>query len=401
MPTEEVRRLAEQYLMNTYTRQPISIVRGRGARVYDLEGREYLDFVAGIAVNVLGHGHPDLIVAIQRQAQHLIHASNLYYTEPQVSLAQALVDHSFAQKVFFCNSGAEANEAAIKLARRYAHEKYGAGRHEILTMRNSFHGRTMATLTATGQEKVQKGFEPLLPGFAHVPFNDFSAIEQAVSEKTAAVMLEPIQAEGGVYVAEQAYLNGLRELCRRRDILLIFDEVQTGMGRTGTLFAYEQMGVEPDIMTLAKGLGGGVPIGACLAREYVAQAFVPGTHASTFGGNPLACAAGLAVLRVLLEGKILDQSRRMGEYLRKGLDTCKERLRSIKEVRGLGLLQGVELNVDAKAVVADCLTRGVLINSPGERVLRFVPPLIISQAEIDRLLDVLSQILSRQTTSSH
>ena len=235
MPTEEVRRLAEQYLMNTYTRQPISIVRGRGARVYDMEGREYLDFVAGIAVNVLGHGHPDLIVAIQKQAQHLIHASNLYYTEPQVSLAQALVDHSFAQKVFFCNSGAEANEAAIKLSRRYAHEKYGAGRHEILTMRNSFHGRTMATLTATGQEKVQKGFEPLLPGFSYVPFNDLHAIEQAVSEKTAAVMLEPIQAEGGVYVAERAYLNGLRELCRRRDILLIFDEVQTGMGRTGTL----------------------------------------------------------------------------------------------------------------------------------------------------------------------
>jgi acetylornithine aminotransferase len=401
MPTEEVRRLAEDYLMNTYTRQPLSIVRGRGARVYDLEGREYLDFVAGIAVNVLGHGHPDLIVAIQKQAQHLIHASNLYYTEPQVSLAKALVDHSFAQKVFFCNSGAEANEAAIKLARRYAHEKYGAGRHEILTMRNSFHGRTMATLTATGQEKVHKGFEPLLPGFAYVPFNDLQAVAEAVSDHTAAVMLEPIQAEGGIYVAERAYVNGLRELCRQRDILLIFDEVQTGMGRTGTLFAYEQMDVEPDIMTLAKGLGGGVPIGACLAKEHVAQAFGPGTHASTFGGNPLACAAGLAVMRVLLEGHILDQARRMGEYLRKGLDACKDRHRSIKDVRGLGLLQGLELNIDAKAVVADCLTRGVLINNPGERIVRFVPPLIISQGEIDRLLDVLSQIFGRQTTSSH
>ncbi len=401
MPTEEVRRLAGQYLMDTYTRQPISIVRGRGARVYDLEGREYLDFVAGIAVNVLGHGHPDLMVAIQKQAQHLIHASNLYYTEPQVFFAQALVDHSFAQRVFFCNSGAEANEAAIKLARRYAYEKYGAGRHEILTMRNSFHGRTMATLTATGQEKVQKGFEPLVPGFAYVPLNDLQAIEHAVSERTAAVMLEPIQAEGGVHIAEPAYVNGLRELCRQRDILLIFDEVQTGMGRTGTLFAYEQMDVEPDIMTLAKGLGGGVPIGACLAKEYVAKAFVPGTHASTFGGNPLACAAGLAVLRVLLEGNILDQARRMGEYLRKGLDACKENHRSIKEVRGRGLLQGMEVNIDAKAVVADCLSRGVLINSPCERVLRFVPPLIISQGEIDRLLDVLSQIFGRQTTSSH
>ncbi len=396
MPTEELQQDAERYLMATYARQPISIVRGRGSRVYDMEGREYIDFVAGIAVNVLGHAHPDLTLAIQKQAQHLLHASNLYYTEPQVKLAQALVDHSFADKVFFCNSGAEANEAAIKLARRYSFEKYGPGRHDIITMRNSFHGRTLATLTATGQEKVQKGFDPLVPGFSYVAFNDLAEAEKAITAKTAAVMLEPIQAEGGVHVADRTYLKGLRELCRQRDVLLIFDEVQTGMGRTGTLFAYEQFGVEPDIMTLAKGLGGGVPIGACLARAQVAEVFTPGTHASTFGGNPLACAAGLAVLRVLLEGRILDHARRIGDYLAKGLAECKDRHRVVKEVRGLGLLQGMELAIDGQQIVMDCLARGLLINCTMERILRFIPPLIITQREIDRLLDALSQILNKR-----
>lgn len=396
MPTEELKQDAERYLMPTYARQPISIVRGRGSRVYDMEGREYIDFVAGIAVNVLGHAHPDLTLAIQKQAQHLLHASNLYYTEPQVRLAQALVDHSFADKVFFCNSGAEANEAAIKLARRYSFEKYGPGRHDIITMRNSFHGRSLATLTATGQEKVQKGFAPLVPGFSYAMFNDLSEVERAITAKTAAVMLEPIQAEGGVHVADPTYLKGLRELCQQRDILLIFDEVQTGMGRTGTLFAYEQFGVEPDIMTLAKGLGGGVPIGACLATDRVAEVFTPGTHASTFGGNPLACAAGLAVLRVLLEGRILDHARRMGDYLAKGLAECKDRHRMVKDVRGLGLLQGMELAIDGQQIVTDCLARGLLINCTMERVLRFIPPLIITQREIDRLLDALSQVLNKR-----
>jgi acetylornithine aminotransferase len=355
-----------------------------------------VDFVAGIAVNLLGHGHPDLVLAIQKQASQLIHTSNLYYSEPQVKLAQVLVDHSFADQVFFCNSGAEANEAAIKLARRYSHGKYGAGRFEIITMKQSFHGRTMATLTATGQEKVQKGYEPLLPGFSHVAFNHLADLEQAVSEKTAAVMLEPVQAEGGVHVASLDYLKAVRELCKERDILLIFDEVQTGMGRTGTLFAYEQMGVQPDIMTLAKGLGGGVPIGACLASAHVAKVFGPGSHASTFGGNPLACAAALAVFRVLLDGRVLDQARRMGEYLSKGLSECKDRHHAVRDVRGLGLLQGMEVDMDAKTVVAECLKRGLLINAAGDRVLRFVPPLIISQREIDRLLEVLSQIFDRQ-----
>jgi acetylornithine/N-succinyldiaminopimelate aminotransferase len=396
MPTEDLRREAERVLMPTYAPSPISIVRGRGSRVYDLEGREYLDFVAGIAVNTLGHAHPDLVAAIQKQAQHLLHASNLYYTEPQVKLAKALVDHSFAKKVFFCNSGAEANEAAIKLVRRYAHQKHGPDRYEIITMVNSFHGRTMATLTATGQEKVQKGFEPLLPGFKYVPLNDLPELEKALSAKTAAVMLELVQGEGGVHVADRTYLKSLRELCRQHDVLLVFDEVQTGMGRTGTLFAYEQLGVHPDIMTLAKGLGGGVPIGACLATDEVAAAFSPGAHASTFGGNPLACAAALAVLRVLLEGRVLEQSRRMGDYLAKGLLDLKDRLHIVKDVRGLGLLQGMELTIEGKPVVDDCLARGLLINCTMERVLRFVPPLIITQHEIDRLLDTLSQVLIKR-----
>jgi acetylornithine aminotransferase len=401
MLTEDLQRQAERYLMNTYQRQPLSIARGRGARVYDLEGREYIDFVGGIAVNALGHGHPDLIMAIQKQLMQVIHTSNLYFTEPQVQLAQMLVGHSFADKVFFCNSGAEANEAAIKLVRRYAHEKYGPDRYEIVTMSNSFHGRTMATLTATGQEKVQKGFEPLVPGFSYVTFNDLAELKAAVSAKTAAVLIEPVQAEGGVHVADPGYLRGVRELCRERDILLVFDEVQTGIGRTGTLFAYEQMHVEPDIMTLAKGLGGGIPIGACLAREDVARAFVPGTHASTFGGNPLACAAALAVLRTLLEGKVLDRARRMGEYLRKGLEDCKGRHRLVREVRGLGLLQGMGVDCDARGVVSDCLARGLLINSTSDRVLRFVPPLIITEREIDRLLDGLSLIFAKRAASSH
>jgi acetylornithine/N-succinyldiaminopimelate aminotransferase len=400
MPTEELKASADQYLMGTYARQPISIVRGRGTKVYDLEGREYVDFVGGIAVNLLGHGHPDLVLAVQKQAAQLIHTSNLYYTEPQVRLAQMLVDHSFADQVFFCNSGAEANEAAIKLARRYSHDKYGAGRFEIITMKQSFHGRTMATLTATGQEKVQKGYEPLVPGFSYVTFNHLAELQHALTDKTAAIMLEPIQGEGGVHVVSREYLKAVRELCTQRDILLIFDEVQTGMGRTGTLFAYEQLNVQPDIMTLAKGLGGGVPIGACLATAPVAKAFGPGSHASTFGGNPLACAAALAVFRVLLDGRVLDQARRMGEYLSKGLSECKDRHHLVRDVRGLGLLQGMEVEMDAKTVVADCLKRGFLVNAVGEHVLRFIPPLIITQPEVDRLLEVLSHIFDRHAAQA-
>lgn len=400
MPTEELQQAAGRYLMNTYTRHPVSIVRGRGCLAYDLEGREYLDFLAGIAVNVLGHSHPDLVNAIQKQAQQLLHASNLFYIEPQVKLAEILVRNSFGDRVFFCNSGAEANEAAIKLARRYAQERFGPDRYEIITMLNSFHGRTLGALAATAQPKLQKGFEPMVPGFHYVSLNDFDEVEKAMSRNTAAVILEPIQGEGGVRVADGTYVQRLRELCRERDVLLIFDEVQTGMGRTGTLFAYEQLGVEPDIMTLAKGLGGGVPIGACLATEEVAAAFTPGAHASTFGGNPLACAAALAVLRVLLNGRLLERSRRVGAYLVKGLNDCKASLpRTVVDIRGMGLLQGMELAGEGAPVVQECLRRGLLINCTMEKVLRFVPPLIVTEAEVDRFLDTLTAVLSKRLSS--
>ncbi len=399
MLTEELQRQADNFLMKTYTRLPLSISRGRGCVVYDHEGRDYLDCVGGIAVNVLGHGHPDLVAGLEHQVRQLIHTSNLYYTEPQVLLAQALVEHSFAQKVFFCNSGAEANEAAIKLARRYAIQQVGADRHEIITMVNSFHGRTLATMTATGQAKIHEGFGPLPVGFRYAKLNDLSSLEQILNEQTAAIMVEPIQAEGGVVVADADFLKQLRTLCTERQILLIFDEVQTGMGRTGTLFAYEQFGVQPDIMTLAKGLGGGIPIGACLATDEVATAFGPGVHASTFGGNPLACTAALIVLRVLLENGELARSRVKGDYLAKGLAELQSRIALVQQVRGCGLLQGLELSIPGQHVVLDCLTRRVLINCTMDHVLRFVPPLIIAQSEIDQLLTVLSDVLRKRQLS--
>jgi len=396
MIATEIQNNTAQYLMNTYTRLPLTVERGQGCLLYDAEGRDYLDCVAGIAVNILGHAHPDIVEAISRQARQLIHTSNLFYTEPQAQLAKRLVTHSFADKVFLCNSGTEANEAAIKLARRHAQNTFGPERYEILTMLNSFHGRTLASLTATGQPALQKGFGPLVPGFRYIPFNDMEALEASLTPQTAAIMLEPIQAEGGVVVADSHYLKKLRTICTERKIILIFDEVQTGMGRTGTLFAYEQFGIQPDIMTLAKGLGGGVPIGACLATDTVAAAFEPGTHASTFGGNPLACAAALKVLNLLLEGGTLEQGRVAGEYLAKGLTTLSKKFSCIREVRGMGLLQGLELSIDGKPLVMECLERRVIINCTMGRVLRFMPPFIISNTQIDRLLHVLSDVLSKQ-----
>jgi acetylornithine aminotransferase len=394
MLTEELVQGAKQYLMDTYTRYPVAISRGQGTRVWDVEGREYLDFLAGVAVNALGHCHPKVTLAIQKQAQQLLQISNLYYTEPQVRLAQMLVDHSFADKVFFCNSGAEANEAAIKLARRWAHERDGQNRFEIVSMLNSFHGRTLATLTASGQEKLQKGFEPLLPGFRYVPFNDVKALADAVTAKTAAVMVEPVQGEGGVRVGTTEFLKACRDVCREHGALLIFDEVQTGIGRTGRLFAYEHYGVTPDIMTLAKGLGGGMPIGACLATESVAGAFTPGSHGSTLGGNPLACTAALAVLEVILEDQdILGHCAHMGEYFLKALEDLKGACPAITGLQGLGLMIGVEVTVNAKEVVQDLRKRGVLANATSERMLRFVPPLIVTQAEIDRVVVLLGAVI--------
>ncbi len=384
---------ADNHLAHTYTRFPVVLVKGDGCRVWDIEGREYLDMLAGLAVCNLGHCHPRLVAAICEQAQRLLHVSNLYQIEPQIKLAGLLCKRSFADKAFFCNSGAEANEAAIKLARKYAKEKYGVNRYEIITMTNSFHGRTLATITATAQEKFHKGFEPLLPGFKYVPFGDLAAAKAAIGPNTAAIMLEPIQGEGGVNLPPPGYLESLRKLCDEQKLVLILDEVQTGMGRTGKLFAYEHYRIEPDIMTLAKGLGGGVAIGVMLAKDEVAAAFGPGSHASTFGGNPLACAAGIAALTIILEDGLLDKCRILGEYLMLGLVKLKNKYSFIKEVRGQGLMVGIELEFAGKDIVDACLNRGILINCTMDKVLRCLPPLVVSREEVDRALAVLDEVL--------
>lgn len=393
MKTEELIALSDTCIMNTYRRIPIVLVRGDGARVWDSDGKEYLDFVAGIAVCSLGHSHPAVIDAISRQVEILTHVSNLYYIEPQIILASRLVKHSFADKVFFCNSGAEANEAAIKLARKYAHEYMEGDKYQIITMEDSFHGRTLATVTATGQKKFQVGFEPLPEGFTYVPFNNISAIENAITETTCAVMVEPIQGESGIKIPDDNYLPQLRKLCDDRGILLIFDEVQSGMGRTGTLFAYEHCGIQPDIMTLAKALGNGYPLGAMLATDKVASAFVPGNHASTFGGNPLGMAAGIAVIDTMLGGGILDNCKEIGSYFFEKLHDLKERHDVIVDVRGKGLMLGVELSVPGDDIVKSIMEKGVFINCTNGNVLRFVPPLIIDRKDVDRVITILDEEL--------
>ncbi|MFZ6017656.1 MAG: acetylornithine transaminase [Nitrospirota bacterium] len=398
----EIKKLLEEssrYIMNTYERLPVVLRKGRGMKVWGSDGKEYLDFAGGVAVNCLGHCHPRVVIAIQKQAQRLLHVSNFYHIEPQIKLAKLLVEHSFADKVFFCNSGAEANEAAIKLARKYAREHISQNCYEIITAQNSFHGRTLATLTATGQEKFQHGFEPLMPGFRHVLFNDIAAIRKAITKDTCAIMLEPIQGEGGVKLPDHNYLKEVRELCNKHNILLILDEVQTGVGRTGKLFAYEHYGITPDIMTIAKGLGGGVPIGAMLAIERVASSFQPGTHGTTFGGNPLVCAAAIATIETLLEdGFILDQCNRMGKYLKKGLEHLKTEFPSvIMDIRGLGLLLGMELTRDCIPLVKACLNKGVLVNCTAGNVMRFMPPLIVQEKDIDHLIDILGEALERSS----
>jgi len=394
METKKIFEDSNIYLMHTYNRFPLAIRKGRGMKVWSTDGKEYLDFVGGVAVNCLGHCHPKVVVAIQKQAQRLIHISNYFHIEAQTKLAKILVKNSFADKAFFCNSGAEANEAAIKLARRYFKVLVGQNKFEIITALNSFHGRTLATLSATGQEKFKVGFDPLVPGFKHVEFNNVEAIEKAVTKDTCAVMLEPIQGESGVKIPDPDYLAEVRKLCDRQGILLILDEVQTGIGRTGKLFAYEHYGITPDIMTLAKGLGGGVPIGAMLSTDKVAAAFEPGTHGSTFGGNPLACSAAVTTLEVLLEDDfILDQCRRMGNYFKKKLEELQKEFPSIvAEVRGMGLLVGIELTRDGAPLVNACMERGFLINCTAGNILRFMPPLIITEKEIDLLIEILEQI---------
>ncbi|MBN1473623.1 MAG: acetylornithine transaminase [Syntrophaceae bacterium] len=393
MKDNEIKALADENIMQTYKRFPIVLVKGQGQKVWDANGKEYLDFVAGIAVCNLGHSHPGVIAALNEQLQKLMHVSNLYYIEPQAQLAKLLVDNSFADKVFFCNSGAEANEAAIKLARKYAHENLGGEKFELITMKDSFHGRTMATITATGQEKFQFGFTPLLQGFNYVPFNDLNALEKAINEKTCGVMVEPIQGEGGVNIPDDQYLKEVRAICDKHKILFILDEVQTGMGRTGKLFAYEHEGIEPDIMTLAKALGNGFPVGAMLAKDKIAKSFTPGNHASTFGGNPLAMSAALATLQIMLKENILENSCKVGEYFLAQLKKLKDKHKVIKEVRGKGLMLAASLEVEAAEIVPKCMQKGLLINSAGAKTLRFVPPLIINNKDVDQAISILDEVM--------
>jgi len=392
MDTQTLMMLSEKYVANTYARYSVLLVRGKGTRVWDLEGEEYLDFVSGLAVCNLGHCHPKVVKAIQDQAEKLIHVSNFYYIEPQIQLASLLCQHSFADKVFFCNSGAEANEGAMKLARKYAKEKMGKDRHEIITMERSFHGRTLATLTATGQEKFHKGYEPLMPGFKYVPFNDIGALKNAIDSKTCAVMLEPIQGEGGVNCPREGYLKTIREICDEKGILLIFDEVQVGMGRTGKLFAYEHDKVEPDMLTLAKSLAGGVPIGALLIKKGVADSFKPGDHASTFGGNPLATAAGVAAFTTILEEGMLENCQTVGDYFISQLEEIKKKFSFVQEVRGKGLILGMELKIEGSSIVKEMLKKKILINCTMGNVLRFLPPLIVTKEEVDRVVKALEEV---------
>lgn len=385
---------SDKYIMRTYGRYPIVPVRGEGCRLWDADGKEYLDFLGGVAVNNLGHCHPKVVAALQKQAAELIHCSNYYQIPQQIELAELLCKHSFADKAFFCNSGAEANEAAIKLARKYSRDTYGPERYEIITAADSFHGRTMATVSATGQEKVQRFFDPLLHGFKHVPFDDVDALESAVTPTTCAIMLEPIQGEGGVNVPSAGYFREVRRICDKHDLILIFDEVQVGMGRTGKLFAYEHFDIIPDIMTLAKALAGGAPIGTMLATDRFAAAFVPGTHGSTFGGNPLVCAAAIATVRTILEDGILNRCEELGEYLEGELQSLQHRYHFVKAVRGIGLMIGMALDIPAGDIVRKGHERGVLLNVVHDTVLRFVPPLTVSKQEIDQMIAILDGIFA-------
>lgn len=397
MITNDILADSQKYHMNTYGRQPLVLIKGRGTKVFDSDGREYFDFVSGVAVNNLGHCHPRVVVALQKQAQRLMHVSNHYHNEPQINLAKALVANSCADKVFFCNSGTEAVEGAIKLARRYSREVLKQDRFEIITMRGSFHGRTMGALSATAQEKFHKGFEPIVPGFRYVPFDDIAAARQAVNDKTCAVLVEPVQGEGGVNIPAAGYLRALRELCDQNNMLLMLDEIQTGMGRTGRLFGYEHESITPDVIMLAKGLGGGMPIGALLATDKAAQALTPGTHGSTFGGNPLACAAALASMEALLEDDIIIPNvRQLGMYFLQKLEVLRKKYNFVKSVRGQGLLVGMELDSPGKDIVSECIREGFLINCTMDTVLRFMPPLIITEEEIDLLIEALDRIFAKR-----
>ncbi len=389
----------DQFIINTYARVQKTFVSGKGCTLVDEDNNSYIDFLAGIAVCSLGHCHPQITKAILDQSAKLVHVSNLFYTKPQAELASILVEKSFADKVFFANSGAEANEAAIKLARRYFQVQRKKDKFKIITMEQSFHGRTMATLSATGQEKIKQGFDPCLQGFIHLPFNDIDTLKASIDPDVCAIMLEPVQGEGGVISADPDYLVAVRKLCDDNDILLIFDEIQTGMGRCGRLFAYEEYGVVPDIMTLAKALGNGLPIGAMLASRKAKKGFDFGSHGSTFGGTPLVASAALEVVKIISNLDFLEKCRQKGEYFRLQLNNLKEKYSFVKDIRGMGLLIGLEIDdakLDGTTIVEKCLEKGFIINAIQGKILRFAPPLIIGEDEIDKLIACLDNIFSEE-----
>jgi len=395
MKTKQLIENEKKYLMQTYTRPAMVLDKGEGMKIWDLEGKQYYDFIGGIAVNALGYSHPKLVQAIKNQAEKLIHCSNLYYSEPQIILAQMLVELSCGDKVFFGNSGAEVNEGAIKIAVKYFKDQ-GKDKHKIIYMKNSFHGRTIGTLAATGKYKYQKDYLPLLPKFKEAIFNDLESVKATVDDQVAAIIVEPIQGEGGINIASKEFIEGLGELCNKKDMLLIFDEIQCGLGRTGKVFAYQYYNVEPDILTLAKSLGGGLPIGALIAKEKVASSFKPGDHGTTFGGNPVACAAANAYLKVLQEENLITKCKEKGEFFKKKLEELKEKYpKFIKEARIIGLMVGLEIEKDGPEIVKKCLEKGVLINCTAGNVLRFLPPLIVEEKEIDYLIEILDKVFQR------
>lgn len=384
----------EKYFTPNFGKRRLALVRGQGSYVWDADGRRYLDFMTGISVNNLGHCHPRITAAIQQQAATLVHTTNLYYVPVQIELGRLLIENSFADRLFLANSGAEANEAAIKIARRYNKELHGAGRHEIICTLGSFHGRTMATLTATGQEKIKTNFEPLLEGFVHVPYNDLDAMRNTIGPHTGAIMIELVQGERGVWPATREYVRGIRELCDERGLLMIVDEVQTGLGRTGKLFAYEHYGITPDIMTLAKSIGGGLAMGAMLCTEKIAPAFGPGAHGSTMGGNALTCAAALGYLRELIEGDWSAKAAAAGEYLKAALKKEIEQTGKLKDIRAIGLMIGVDLTVKAADVVLAAEQMGLLTNAPAPNTLRVLPALNVSREEMDEAVEILGRAVA-------
>ncbi len=391
MTSKQIRQKYEEYVLPNYSKAGVAFVRGSGSWLWDADGNKYLDFFPGWGVNGLGHCHPKVVSAIRDQSGKLLHVSNNYDHPWQAALAEKISKSSFGGLVFFSNSGAEAIEASIKLARKWGNNE---GRYEIIAMKNSFHGRTLAAVSATGQAKYHEGFTPLVEGFLHVPFNDLGGVERAVTGKTIAVLVEPIQGEGGIHVATKEFLRGLRKLCDQRRLLLILDEVQTGMGRTGKMFCYQHYGIKPDVMTLAKSLGGGVPIGAMVVDQKLNNVLVPGTHATTFGGGPLVTRAGLAVFDVIQKGKLTQRAARMGNDLRKRLERMARKYLVIHEIRGKGLMVGVELVQSGKEIVAECLKRKLLINCAQEKVLRIMPALTVTPAELDQGLEILEGALA-------